>query len=78
MSKIMQAMTLLRECFGRYAGKEGNKDTLTKAELVELLRIDLAMPPVSRKDGELLTQRAILLLFFFFYNLLTTSSVFLS
>uniref|UniRef100_A0A3Q3W8B3 Protein S100 n=1 Tax=Mola mola TaxID=94237 RepID=A0A3Q3W8B3_MOLML len=33
MSAIMQAMKLIKDTFDKYAGKEGDKDTLTKKEL---------------------------------------------
>ncbi|XP_039660598.1 ictacalcin-like [Perca fluviatilis] len=42
MSQLMQAMDLLRAIFDKYAGKEGDKDTLTKKELAELLRIEFS------------------------------------
>ncbi|XP_034401073.1 ictacalcin-like [Cyclopterus lumpus] len=38
MSDIQQAMTLLISAFHKYAGKEGDKHTLTKGELKELLQ----------------------------------------
>merc|ERR1712002_270526 len=41
MSELTQAMALLMSTFHKYAGKEGDKDTLTKAELSELLRKEL-------------------------------------
>ncbi|XP_053183072.1 ictacalcin-like [Scomber japonicus] len=41
MSRLMQAMALLKATFEEYAGKEGSKETLSKAELVDLLRNEL-------------------------------------
>nr|XP_020441674.1 ictacalcin-like [Monopterus albus]XP_020441675.1 ictacalcin-like [Monopterus albus] len=37
MSDIQQAMTLLITSFDRYSGKEGDRHTLSKTELKELL-----------------------------------------
>lgn len=37
MSDIQQAMTLLITAFDKYSGKEGDRHTLSKAELKELL-----------------------------------------
>ncbi|XP_076610853.1 ictacalcin-like [Chaetodon auriga] len=42
MSDVNTAMALLINCFSRYAGKEGNPHTLTKAELKDLLQNELA------------------------------------
>ncbi|CAK6973569.1 ictacalcin-like [Scomber scombrus] len=41
MSRLTQAIALLRATFEEYAGKEGNKETLSKAELIDLLRNEL-------------------------------------
>ncbi|KAF1387958.1 hypothetical protein PFLUV_G00085310 [Perca fluviatilis] len=49
MSQLMQAMDVLRAIFDKYAGKEGDKDTLTKKELAELLRTELGEPKFSYK-----------------------------
>lgn len=46
MSDVCQAMTLLIKSFSKYAGREGDPHTLSKAELKELLQNEL---------GELLT-----------------------
>uniref|UniRef100_A0A3Q3W090 Protein S100 n=1 Tax=Mola mola TaxID=94237 RepID=A0A3Q3W090_MOLML len=40
MSAIMQAMKLIKDTFDKYAGKEGDKDTLTKKEVVALLQTE--------------------------------------
>ncbi|TDH11812.1 hypothetical protein EPR50_G00064310 [Perca flavescens] len=49
MSQLMKAMDLLRAIFDKYAGKEGDKDTLTKKELAELLRTELGEPESQSK-----------------------------
>uniref|UniRef100_UPI0037E77C5C ictacalcin-like n=1 Tax=Semicossyphus pulcher TaxID=241346 RepID=UPI0037E77C5C len=41
MSDIQKAMALLITSFDKYAGKDGDKHTLNKAELKELLKIEL-------------------------------------
>ncbi|XP_041665967.1 ictacalcin-like [Cheilinus undulatus] len=41
MSEIQTAMTLLISTFEKYAGREGNKHTLNKAELKDLLQSEL-------------------------------------
>uniref|UniRef100_A0A4W5MWS4 Protein S100 n=1 Tax=Hucho hucho TaxID=62062 RepID=A0A4W5MWS4_9TELE len=41
MSGIQQAMSLLISSFHKYSGKEGDKLTLSKAELKELLQAEL-------------------------------------
>lgn len=41
MSDIQHAMELLIKAFSKYAGKEGDKNTLSKAELKELLQNEL-------------------------------------
>ncbi|KAM7420858.1 hypothetical protein PAMA_015188 [Pampus argenteus] len=41
MSGLIEAIELLQATFDKYAGKEGSKDTLTKAELAELLRNEI-------------------------------------
>lgn len=51
MSTIMQAMKLIKDTFDKYAGKEGDKDTLTKKEVVALLQTEFPEADVSRKDG---------------------------
>ncbi|XP_029370084.1 ictacalcin-like [Echeneis naucrates] len=38
MSDVQNAMTLLIKAFDKYSGKEGDKYTLSKAELKELLQ----------------------------------------
>lgn len=48
MSTIMQGIQLLRDAFDKYAGKDGDKDTLTKKELAEMLRTEFGI--VSRND----------------------------
>lgn len=48
MSGILQGIKLLRDAFNKYAGKEGDKDTLTKRELAEMLRAEFGI--VSRND----------------------------
>ncbi|XP_078107967.1 uncharacterized protein LOC144518958 [Sander vitreus] len=52
MSQLIQAMTLLRTIFDKYAGKEGAKDTLTKKELAELLRTELECEPECQSKAE--------------------------
>ncbi|XP_051575955.1 ictacalcin-like [Myxocyprinus asiaticus] len=42
MSKIQPAMVLLIEAFHKYSGKEGDKNTLSKGELKELLNAELS------------------------------------
>ncbi|XP_031151901.1 ictacalcin-like [Sander lucioperca] len=41
MSNVQKAMALLIDSFGKYAGKEGDNMTLSKAELKELLQNEL-------------------------------------
>lgn len=41
MSDIQTAMALLINAFDKYSGKEGDKYTLSKAELKELLQNEL-------------------------------------
>lgn len=41
MSEINKAIALLITTFSKYAGKEGDKHTLSKAELKELLQNEL-------------------------------------
>ncbi|XP_041810822.1 ictacalcin-like [Chelmon rostratus] len=41
MSDLNTAMALIISCFSKYAGKEGNPHTLTKAELKDLLQNEL-------------------------------------
>lgn len=48
MSGILDAIKILRDAFNKYAGKEGDKDTLTKRELAEMLRTEFGI--VSRND----------------------------
>ncbi|XP_030002384.1 ictacalcin-like [Sphaeramia orbicularis] len=40
MSDTMNAMTLLIEVFNKHSGKEGDKTTLNKAELKELIQAE--------------------------------------
>lgn len=47
MSGLSQAIDLLKATFDKYAGKEGDKNTLTKRELSELLRSELPSGGVS-------------------------------
>lgn len=35
---LCQAMAILRTCFDKYAGKDGDKNNLSKAELSQLLK----------------------------------------
>ncbi|XP_023127039.1 ictacalcin-like [Amphiprion ocellaris] len=42
MSDILKAMDLLINVFNRYSGKEGDKSTLTKGELKDLLQNEMA------------------------------------
>lgn len=48
MPGILEGIKLLRDTFDKYAGKEGDKDTLTKRELAEMLRTEFGI--VSRND----------------------------
>lgn len=41
MSEVQQAMALLISSFHKYSGKEGDKYTLSKAELKDLLQAEL-------------------------------------
>ncbi|XP_052002855.1 ictacalcin-like [Xyrauchen texanus] len=41
MSKVQQGMVMLIEAFHKYSGKEGDKNTLTKAELKDMLTAEL-------------------------------------
>ncbi|XP_057195578.1 ictacalcin-like [Triplophysa rosa] len=41
MSQIQKAMALMISCFHKHSGKEGDKTTLTKAELKDLLNAEL-------------------------------------
>ncbi|XP_016387683.1 ictacalcin-like [Sinocyclocheilus rhinocerous] len=41
MSQIQQGMAMLIAAFHKYSGKEGDKNTLTKGELKELLTAEL-------------------------------------
>lgn len=47
MSGLTQAVEILKATFDKYAGKEGDKSTLTKKELGELLRNELPSEGVS-------------------------------
>ncbi|XP_044215666.1 ictacalcin-like [Thunnus albacares] len=49
MSGLIQAMSLLKITFEKYAGKDGNKQSLTKAELSDLLRAELPQAGTSSK-----------------------------
>ncbi|XP_016142679.1 ictacalcin-like [Sinocyclocheilus rhinocerous] len=42
MSQIQQGMALLIAAFHKYSGKEGDKHTLTKGELKDLLNTELS------------------------------------
>uniref|UniRef100_A0A3Q4AKM9 Protein S100 n=1 Tax=Mola mola TaxID=94237 RepID=A0A3Q4AKM9_MOLML len=42
-------MKLIKDTFDKYAGKEGDKDTLTKKEVVALLQTEFPEADVSRK-----------------------------
>ncbi|XP_067366955.1 protein S100-A6-like [Channa argus] len=46
MSGLSEAVTILKATFEKYADKEGEKNTLTKRELAELLRNEF--PPTSK------------------------------
>ncbi|KAF7664791.1 hypothetical protein LDENG_00164870 [Lucifuga dentata] len=50
MSNIQKAMSLLIASFYKYSGKEGDKHTLTKAELKEL--IENEMQPLLGKASD--------------------------
>ncbi|AWO96566.1 putative ictacalcin-like isoform 2 [Scophthalmus maximus] len=43
MSRLLPAIATLTEVFNDYAGKDGVKDSLTKAELTELLKKEMYM-----------------------------------
>uniref|UniRef100_A0A665VN84 EF-hand domain-containing protein n=1 Tax=Echeneis naucrates TaxID=173247 RepID=A0A665VN84_ECHNA len=45
MSQLLNAITMLREIFYKYSGNEGDKNTLTKGELCELLHKEFAITP---------------------------------
>lgn len=47
MSGLTQVVEILKATFDKYAGKEGDKSTLTKKELGELLRNELPSEGVS-------------------------------
>lgn len=47
MPGLSQAVAILKDTFEKYAGKEGDKSTLTKGELAELLRKELPEMGVS-------------------------------
>lgn len=49
MSGLSQAVAILKATFDKYAGKEGDKNTLTKRELAELLRNELPSGGVSTR-----------------------------
>ncbi|TNN42657.1 Ictacalcin [Liparis tanakae] len=53
MSDIQEAMALLINAFDKYAGKEGDKDSLSKAELKELLQNEFGelLGKASDKDA---------------------------
>nr|XP_046254881.1 ictacalcin-like [Scatophagus argus] len=50
MSGLIQAMQILKTVFDKYAGKEGDKNTLTKAELADLLRAELGLGGSNKAD----------------------------
>ncbi|XP_026228641.1 ictacalcin-like [Anabas testudineus] len=52
MSGLSQAIDLLKATFDKYAGKEGDKNTLTKRELSELLRSELPSGGSVGKSAE--------------------------
>ncbi|XP_070768178.1 protein S100-G-like [Enoplosus armatus] len=51
MSVLMQTMEALKASFDKYAGKEGDRNTLSKAELAELLRNEFPEAEASSKDA---------------------------
>ncbi|XP_026156661.1 ictacalcin-like [Mastacembelus armatus] len=50
MSDIQQAMTLLITAFDKYSGKEGDRDTLSKSELKELLENEFGQMLMKAND----------------------------
>ncbi|KAM9489498.1 ictacalcin-like [Clarias gariepinus] len=50
MSKLPQAMTMLIDVFYKYSGKEGDKFTLSKGELKDLLNTELGNPAKSASN----------------------------
>lgn len=67
----MQAIALLRATFDQYAGKDGDKNTLSKAELSELLRNEFP-GAVSRKD--IVQMGAVIAIFLLFYTFYISNS----
>lgn len=59
MSGLFTAMAIVKATFDKYAGKDGDKTTLTKAELSDLLKAEFFEGKVSRTDGALFQQRAV-------------------
>uniref|UniRef100_A0A3B3IPP5 EF-hand domain-containing protein n=2 Tax=Oryzias latipes TaxID=8090 RepID=A0A3B3IPP5_ORYLA len=50
MTTIFEAITILRQVFDKYAGKEGDPKTLTKKEVLELLKEQLGEAPSSKAE----------------------------
>ncbi|XP_016356335.1 ictacalcin-like [Sinocyclocheilus anshuiensis] len=50
MSQIQQGMALLIAAFHKYSGKEGDKHTLTKGELKDMLNTELS--DILGKSGD--------------------------
>lgn len=50
MSRLLPAIATLTEVFNDYAGKDGVKDSLTKAELTELLKKEMYMEVSTKED----------------------------
>lgn len=58
MPELSEAMEKLQKVFDKYAGQDGDKKTLSKAELSNLLHKEFSVPKVSRKRGVVLQQKA--------------------
>ncbi|KAF3691960.1 Protein S100-A6 Calcyclin S100 calcium-binding protein A6 [Channa argus] len=52
MSGLSEAVTILKATFEKYADKEGEKNTLTKRELAELLRNEFPVGGPTSKAAE--------------------------
>ncbi|KAM9489115.1 ictacalcin-like [Clarias gariepinus] len=50
MSQLMQAMAMLIDVFYKYSGKEGDKCTLSKGELKELINTEMGDPGKSASN----------------------------
>uniref|UniRef100_A0A3Q1BQC3 EF-hand domain-containing protein n=1 Tax=Amphiprion ocellaris TaxID=80972 RepID=A0A3Q1BQC3_AMPOC len=50
MSTVAEILTSLKVLFTEYAGKSGNKETLSKRELAEMLHKEVPGTEVSGKD----------------------------